>query len=343
MPLSGKLYTGIIDAISSAKRITICAHVRPDGDAVGSVLALSLMLSRIGKPNTKVCAAIDVKEVGLSSFLCDDWPKDECTLAAPSQAVALPCDLLVCLDTASVDRIPEPLRNLVGKVPTLVIDHHVTNPCYGTVNWVASAPATGELVTTLAKRAKWPMDQRVAEALWVAIITDSGRFAYDQTTPSTMRCAATLLEHGVRSAWINDRIYVQSNPNVIELRKRAMNSLEIWPNGIVASVTITARDFNETNSKKSDSEDIVDIPRMPCGNKIALFFYEVPGTEGTTRVSIRTRPPFDATWLACRHGGGGHIRAAGCDFPCPISSARSAIESEIDEWIRATPAINQSR
>ena len=330
---SAKPCSEILGAISSAKRITVCAHVRPDGDAVGSTLALALMLARDGTPGREVCAAINAREVGTSSFLFDDWPADECPVEPPARAATLPCDLLVCLDTASIDRLHEPLRAMVGKVPTLVIDHHATNPGFGNVNWIEPASATGELVAALAESAGWAMDRRIAEALWVALVTDSGRFAYDQTTPATLRCAAALLEHGVRSQWINDRIYVQASPNVIELRRRALNSLEIWPNGIVASVSITAHDFNETRSRKSDAEDIVDIPRMPNGNKIALFFYETPGTEGTTRVSIRTRPPFDATWLACRHGGGGHVRAAGCDLHCPISIIRERIEPEINEWI----------
>lgn len=334
MTLSQETFSEIIGAISSKKRITVCAHVRPDGDAVGSALAMALMLARDGTPGREVCAAINVKEVGAPSFLFDGWPADECPLEPPAKAATLPCDLLVCLDTASIDRIHEPLRRLVGKVPTLVIDHHATNPRFGTVNWVEAAPATGELVAAIAGRAGWAMDRRVAEALWVAIVTDSGRFAYDQTTPSTLRCAASLLELGVRSQWINDMLYVQAAANVIELRRRALNSLETWPCGIVSSVVVTARDFNETNSRKADAEDIVDIPRIPLGNKIALFFYETPGTEGTTRVSIRTRPPFDATWLACRHGGGGHVRAAGCDLRCPICDVRKAIEPEIMEWIR---------
>ena len=333
MMLSAKTAGELLAEFSKARRITVSAHVRPDGDAAGSLLAIALMLARIGDGKRReVRAAIDAGELGLSSFLLEGWPTDECPIVPTSEAAKLPCDLFVCVDTASVDRIPEPLRALVGKTRLAVIDHHVTNPRFGDVNWIAESPATGEMVATLARRAKWAIDRRIAEALWVAIVTDSGRFAYDQTSPSTMTCAAWLLRHGVRTAWINDRIYAQADTRVLELRRRAFNSLEIWPDGITASVTITARDFAETNSRKSDAEDIVDIPRSPRGNLIALFFYETPGKEGVTRLSIRTRPPFDATWLACRHGGGGHARAAGCDIPCPIPQAREIVAKEIAEW-----------
>lgn len=319
---------------SAAESVVVCAHLRPDGDAAGSVLALALMLARQGlRPGARICAAIDRDELGAMSFLCDDWPSDECPLLPPAKAARRRFDLLVCLDCASIDRLPAELRPLVGKVSTVVIDHHVTNTRYGELNWVSDTSSTGELVAALAARARWSMDRRIAEALWVAIVTDSGRFAYDSTRPATLMRAAALLRHGVRTAWLNDMIYAQAAPKAVELRRRAFNSLEVWPGGKVASVVLTARDFSETGCIKSDAEDVVDIARMPRGNLVALFFYETPGVPGVTRLSIRTRPPFDATWLALRHGGGGHTRAAGCDVAAPLAAAREIVAREVADWI----------
>ncbi|MGI6496300.1 MAG: DHH family phosphoesterase [Kiritimatiellia bacterium] len=333
--LSRAILDSIRSVVGAARHITVCGHVRPDGDAAGSVLALSLLLARLDDARREVRAAVDVSELGLSRFLYEDWPEAECALLEPAKAAAAPCDLLVCLDAASVDRLPKPLRPLAGTIPVLVIDHHVTNPRFGTVNWVADASSTGEMVALLARRMRWAMDRRVAEALWVAILTDSCRFSIDQTTPATLRIAAFLLSFGVRTAELNDRLYVQCDRGVMELRLRAYRSLEVSGDGRYASVAVTLRDFEETGCRKADAEDIVDIPRMPRGNRVAVFFYENPESPGLTCLSIRTRPPFDATEIALRYGGGGHPRAAGCSVSAPLKKARAAIGREIREWISA--------
>ena len=339
MTSSRSIFPRILDALRKARRVTVCAHVRPDGDAAGSTLALALMVARMGDAPREVCAAVDPDELGICRFLCDNWPRAECPLLPPAAAAARPCDLLVCLDTASVDRLPAPFRPLVGTVPVLVIDHHVTNPRFGSVNWVEDASATGECIARIARRARWPMDRRIAEALWVAIVTDSGRFAYDKTTPATLRAAAFLLRHGVRTAELNDRIFAQCSAQAIEVRRRAFASLEIAEGGRYASVTVTGQDFAEVGCTKSDVEDVVDIPRSLRGNLVAVFFYGTPGSPDTTHVSIRTRPPLDATEIALRHGGGGHARAAGCTVAAPIAAAKDRIGREIHDWLASQESL----
>ncbi len=269
------------------------------------------------------------EELGTPGFLegCE-------SLVPPAVAAASGCDLLVVVDCGAVDRLPEPLRALVGQVATVNIDHHRTNTRFGTHHWIdARASSAGEMVWRLARRAGWRLDRAAAEALWVALITDTGRFAYEQTRPATLRCAAELLRYGVRTAFINDQIYGQFDPRVLELRRRAYNSLEILNEGQVATVTLSARDFAETGSNKADADDVIEIPRAVRGNRVALFFYEAGREPNVTRLSIRTRAPLDATWLATRYGGGGHQRAAGCDLPWPLAQARAAIRPVIAEWL----------
>jgi phosphoesterase RecJ-like protein len=304
----------------------ITGHVRPDGDALGSALALGRLLQQQGVP---AVVSAEPGEVGSPGFLegCE-------AILPPATAAAGSCGALVALDCGALERLPEALQPLAGRVPVLNIDHHRTNSRFGAVNWIEErASSTGELIWRLSRRAGWPLDRAIAEALWVAVITDTGRFAYDSTRPATLVCGADLVRHGARTAMINDRIYGAFAHRVLELKRRAFNSLAVWRNGEVAVVSLTRRDFDETGCTKADAEDIIEIPRSLSDSRVALFFYEAGGQEHVTRLSIRTRPPLDATLLAGRYGGGGHARAAGCNVPAALPQATARVQQAVDEWI----------
>jgi phosphoesterase RecJ-like protein len=232
-----------------------------------------------------------------------------------------------------MDRLPEPLRPRAASARILNIDHHATNTRYGETNWVdARASCAGEMVWKLARKMKWPLDRASAEALWVALVTDTGRFAHDHTRPATLRFGADLLRHGVRTSFIDDRLYNLTNAGTMALRQRAYASLETWFDGRVALITLAREDFNETQTTKADAEDFVEIPRSLDTARVALFFYqnESPGVE-TTYVSIRARAPFDAARLAARFNGGGHLRAAGCNLEMPVADAKRAVQHALSE------------
>ncbi len=319
-----------MEALSGAESLLISGHVRPDGDALGSTLALGRLLTRHGNRIT-VCA--DPTLLGSPGFLSSCGP-----LVSPAKVAGNTYDLMVVLDCGAFDRIPEPLQPLARNVPLLNIDHHRTNSRFGAINWIdAAASSTSEMIWKLAKRAGWHLDRAVAEALWVGLITDTGRFAHDQTRPSTLRCGADLLKHGVRTAWINDRLYGFFSREVLELKRRAFNTLDAWRGGDVAVISLTDRDFSETGCIKADAEDVIEIPRSLAGSRIALFFYEGKPSEKVTRLSIRTRAPIDATTLAQRFGGGGHARAAGCTLNAPLAQAITCVKAAVDEWLDASP------
>ena len=133
----------------------------------------------------------------------------------------------------------------------------------------------------------------------------TGRFAYDSTSPTTLRAAGDLLKHGVRTAYINDILYCSFNTRATELKRRAWRSLHIWKNRKVAEVTLTRDDFREVRGTKAEAEDVIEIPRQVARNEIALFFYQIP--DRTHRRLHRTRAPWDAT-SRTRFGGGGTHR-----------------------------------
>ncbi len=316
----------LLGVISRAGSVLVTGHVRPDGDSLGCMIALSHLLNRAG---IKAVATADRQGLGGPGFLVGVEK-----LLSPAKAARQRFDLIISVDCGSFPRLPEEIQPLAAKLPVINIDHHLTNTLFGTWNWIEGrVSSTGEMIWRLARKAGWKLDAVAAEALWVAIITDSGRFAYDQTTPATLRCGADLLRYGVRTALINDKLYCSFSRISVELKRRAFRTLTVSEGNRIASVTLTGQDFEETGGTKADAEDVIEIPRSLIGNRVALFFYGTEESDAETRISIRTRAPLDATVLAKQFGGGGHARAAGCTLHEPLSQAKRTFQRAITKWL----------
>lgn len=246
-------------------------------------------------------------------------------------------DLLIALDNSSFTRMPPEVKAVAEKLPVLCIDHHVTNDgAFGTVQIVdPMASSAGELVWRFAKWNEWKLDQAIAEALWVALVTDTGRFAYDSTRPRTLRAAGDLLKYGVRTALINDILFGSFSRKSIELKRLAWRSLHVWKNRKVAEVSLSRDDFRAVRGNKADVEDVIEIPRMVAKNEIALFFYQIPDRTKETRCSIRTRGDWDATVLAAKFGGGGHRKAAGCTIKAPMGTAKRQMRAAVKDLLKS--------
>ena len=224
----------VVEALRRFRRVLITAHIRPDGDAVGSSIAMARMLKANGWEPT---VALSPLGMGPPKFLLD-----YATCVAPTNVKARDYDCALLLDCGGPDRLPDPLRDAVAKLPTCVIDHHATSKPYGIARWVVpDASSTGELVYRFAARWKWEIDLPTAEALWVALVTDTGRFAYSCTHPSTLRAAADLLARGVDSSAINDRLYLYASEGAVLLKRKAYDSLTTWFRGRVASPRAKSR------------------------------------------------------------------------------------------------------
>ena len=310
----------VIARLEAAERVVITAHVNPDGDASGSSLALALFMRARGKT---VRLAIPMNDLGAPGVLETFQSfRDDSPIETP--------DLFVCLDCATVPRLSLPeLRDKAGVWPTLNIDHHATNTRYGHLNYIIDDySSTGEVIYDIAKAAGWSIDRDIAEALWVAIVTDTGRFSYSSTSPSTLRCGADLLACGVRAPWLNDELFCIKDRKEQDIYLRALSSLETWYDGKVAVITLTERDYEETGCTKSCTETFADIPRSVRGSGIAVFLYRLPG-DPKTHASIRARPPYSACALAQVFGGGGHELAAGATLDMGIDDAKAAIKAEL--------------
>ena len=320
---AGKLLAG-------ARRILVSGHLSPDGDSLGSMIALTRLLRKAGY---EAYATADLNALGKPGFL--EGVKDLIPVRKLKQQKIF--DLFIAVDCASFERMPPEVRPVAEKLPKLCIDHHVTNDgSFADVSVVdAEASSTGEIIWRFAKWNAWKLDAAIAEALWVAIVTDSGRFAYDSTKTGTMRAAGDLLKHGVRTSLINDILYGTFSAKAIELKRIAWRSLHVWKNRKVAEVTLTRDDFRAVHGTKADAEDIIEIPRSVAKNEIALFFYQIPDRTRETRCSIRTRGDWDATVLAANFGGGGHVKAAGCTIKASMGTAKLQMRAAVKELLKS--------
>lgn len=313
----------VYGALACFHNVLITAHIRPDGDATGSCVALALLLKAHGWNPTVALSPIGM---GPPKFLLDYAP-----WIAPTNVRVKDYDCVVVLDCTGLDRVPDgPLRDAVSKLPVINIDHHVTHASFGVAHWVVpDASSTGELIYRFARKLKWEFTRQIAEALWVALVTDTGRFAYPCTRPSTLKAAAVLLAHGVDSSKINDRLYLYASEGAVLLKRKAYDSLDTWFKGMVAVICLTARDFKRAGVAKSEIEEVIDIPRSIPTAKVSIFFYETKDKPGITRLSIRTRgdtPGFSAASIAEHFGGGGHLLAAGCELKMPPKTAMAHVK-----------------
>ena len=325
--------------VAASRRILVSGHLSPDGDSLGSMIALSRLLRQAGHD---AVATADLNALGKPGFL--EGVGDLVPVRKLKRQRRF--DLLIAVDCGSFDRMPPEVRPVADKLPRICIDHHVTNDgSFADVSIIdPEASSAGEIVWRLAKWCEWPIDRAVAEALWVAMVTDTGRFAYDSTRPGTLRAAGDLLKRGVRTALINDIIYGTFSRKAVELKRIAWRSLHVWKNRKVAEVTLTRDDFRSVRGTKADAEDIIEIPRSVARNEIALFFYQIPDRTKETRCSIRTRGDWDATALAGMFGGGGHRKAAGCTIKGSMGTAkrqmRAAVKDLLKSACRKTMRIN---
>ena len=316
--------------LEGKRRILVSGHLSPDGDALGSMIALVRLLKGAG---FEAFATADVNALGKPGFL--EGVGEIIPVRKLKRQKKF--DLFIAVDCASFERMPPEVRPVAEKLPKICVDHHVTNDgSFADVSIVdPAASSTGEIVWRIAKWNEWKLDRAVAEALWVALVTDSGRFAYDSTKPGTLRAAGDLLKYGVRTALINDILYGSFTRKAIELKRIAWRSLHVWKNRKVAEVTLTRDDFREVRGTKADAEDIIEIPRSVAKNEIALFFYQIPDRTKETRCSIRTRGDWDATELAGRFGGGGHRKASGCTIKKPLATAKRLMRAAVKEMLKS--------
>ena len=313
----------VAEWLRTARRVLTICHENPEADALGSALAMSLLVEAGGGVATPVCAD-PMPE--MYAFL----PGMDRFRREPDPDVGY--DLLVVGDCGELERIGPVLeshRALFDRVPILDIDHHISNPRFGAVDWVdAASSATCEMVTLLAWRMEVPLtaaDGMLASALAAGIVMDTGNFQHPNVTPRTLVVAAALREAGADFSEIARRLY-RSKPNTqLLLFGRVLARMESDLDGRLVWSSLELADLTATGALAAESEGLIDLLSQSETSEAAILFKEVDG-NGSTRLSIRTRDGgVDATVLAGTFGGGGHAREAGATVPLPIAEARKVV------------------
>jgi bifunctional oligoribonuclease and PAP phosphatase NrnA len=293
-------------ALREHDRFLVVTHENPDGDALGSLLATTLTLRELGK---------DVEMyLGGSGAL----PREYAFMQLDGLRRSLPDDLerrvLVAVDCAKADRMgpdPEPVEraSLV-----LNIDHHHDNTRFGDVNLiVADASSTGEVLRDLIRELGVDLTPALAEPLYIALVTDTGRFQYTNTTPKSLRLAAELVEAGADVHAVFQQVYESVEFAKLKLLARALERARVLEGGLIIVSHLLRTDFAEVGAAEPYSEGIIDYLRAVEGAELAALIREPPRNDGPTRrVSLRASvDELDVSAIARMFGGGGHRQAAG--------------------------------
>ena len=322
-PYLGSVPDVVVERIRRARRVLAVSHENPDADTLGATLGVVRLVERSGGTADPVCTdpappLYDFLE-GIDRFRTD-----------PDPAAAY--DLLVVSDCATLDRVGavgERHRELFGRLPRVVIDHHASNDALGDADWIEPhAAATCEMVALLAVCLGVPLasDPALASALMAGIVMDTATFAHPNATPRTLAVSAALVEAGAPLSDISRRLYRSKPANQLRLFGRVLDRLETYDGGLVVGSTLLDADLEATGTEPPHSEGIIDLLAQAEGAEVAILFKEA---GDATRISVRTRPGgVDATVLTGLFGGGGHARAAGATVPLPVDQARDAVLAE---------------
>ncbi|MDR3216334.1 MAG: bifunctional oligoribonuclease/PAP phosphatase NrnA [Clostridiaceae bacterium] len=295
-------YQALSAALKNADSIGIFSHVSPDGDTIGSGLALYGALKALGKTVFIACADPIPQKL---LFL----PGAAAVTQNPPKA-AKPLDLAIAVDTASYERLGVFGHDFSRAKNTAVIDHHKSNPRYGKINIVVECAATAEIIYRILKENALLSDDAAA-CLFAGIVTDSGCFAFSSVTPETHAIAAELMNGFKFDAEnIIYNTYRAKSLQVFKLRNAVLSKCKFYNDGQIAVVSIFQSDLKDTGAGESDTEGIVTDGISIIGVEVAFSLTEMPNKQ--FKVSIRTKNYVDANDCAAAFGGGGHTRAAGC-------------------------------
>jgi len=316
-----KTYRRIADLIAASDTFIIASHVSPDGDAIGCELATYSVLKRLGK-SVKV-----VSEDGVPDNFAFLAGSDEVVTSAGE-----PADVAIVVDAAGLDRIGG-TGEVVGKCKEIVnIDHHRSNTSFGTINLVDStAGATAEIIYDLLVMLAGPLTTGEAEALFSAIMTDTGCFRFPTTSSRTLRIGADLLDLGAVPYHLASEIFWNKSASGMKLLSEALASLETTDGGRVATMDITMAMMDDSGADHFDTEGFANYPRLISGVLVGVLLRET--AESDFRVSLRSKETVDVNEIAQAFGGGGHQTASGFRIKGDLGQIKEKIRGEISRHI----------
>lgn len=308
--------TVIAEELRLGESFLVTSHVSPDGDAIGSLLAMRLLLLGMGK-NRIVCTTDDPVP-----FIYQ-WLPGAGTIVRPQQ-VTDSFDTVVVVDVAQKDRIGRVADLIHADANVVIVDHHLENHPFGNANFVdPSYAATGEIMVELFEAAAVDIGVEGAQCSYVATATDTGGFRFENTTPRTHLIVSRLLERGLNIAEISGRVFDTMVYPKFKLLKRVLDRVQVEADGKLATTCVTLRDLAETGAKSEDIDGLITFPRNIAGVQVAAMFREADAK--TTKVSLRARSGFNAAEFLKTFGGGGHAGAAGATLKMPLAQAQDEV------------------
>jgi phosphoesterase RecJ-like protein len=307
-------------ALRENQRFAVLGHVRPDGDALGSQLALGLSLRQLGK---------DVRVWNEEGMLEKYSFLPHANLLTKPPAEPEDVDVAIALDTAIQNRLGTALPSIKSAKVWINIDHHPSNPGYGDLVYIdPKSPATGQILFELFKSEKLPIDSGIAQNLYVAISTDTGSFQYPNTTARTFEIAAELVRAGVDVGRVSQLTYENYPRRRAELLRDLLGTMRFDANDRVASFSLSLATAKKLGVLPEDNEGLIDHLRAIHGVIVAVFFEELP--DGKVRVSMRSKSDKVNVCAICeKFGGGGHVLAAGARVRGTLAEVEKKILEEV--------------
>jgi bifunctional oligoribonuclease and PAP phosphatase NrnA len=313
-----------VEELRRGERFLLTTHEGPDGDALGSLLAMHKILTQLGKDSVMF---LDAKEFPLAveyRFL----PLAEVFHEPPADVIDR---VLVFLDCGNIDRMPVSFLRRDG-ARVINIDHHHDNTRFGTVNVVdTDASCTAEIVLEISHRLGAELTPEIASALYVALVTDTGRFSYENTDAAAHRMAAELIEAGVDVDDTYRRLYERVPIEKLQLVARALNKIERFESGRLTVTYIAVDDYEAAGADEGLVEGIIDHVRAIEGTTLAAVVRDkTDGGRSARKVSLRSSDrSVDVSAIARKHGGGGHPRAAGFGTDLPYDELIEILRAEV--------------
>jgi len=317
----GKMINKIIATINEGRSFLITSHVKLDGDALGSELAIYCMLKNIRKK------ALIYNE--------DDTPGHYAFLPAAGKIVHTldnisQFDVAFVLDCSELERVGDKAQE-IGKIKKIInIDHHISNNGFSPLKlWDGRASSTGELIFRLLEQMKCKLTPDICTNLYAAILTDTGGFRYANTTKDTLWAAGKLVAGGADPQWISENIYENDPPAKIKLLKKALETLSLDLPNQIGSLVVTRSALRETGASYEHTEGLVEIPRSVKGIAVSILYTQLE--DNSYKLSMRSKGNFDVEKIAKKFGGGGHANAAACRIKGNIETIKKDILKAINE------------
>jgi phosphoesterase RecJ-like protein len=328
--MTGEDFDAVASLLTSGRRFLLTGHRNPDGDSLGSALALAQALEANGKEarvvmrdrwSTSYDGMPGVASVEVSGSLPPDWPSG--------------WDAALVMECPEAERPGYPAL-LTGT--TVNVDHHPGNTRWATRNLVVEpAAAVGEIVADLLDRLEWPMTPGIATNLWVSLVSDTGSFRYGNTTARALALGARLVTEGVRPDVVNEFLFEARPMSTVRLEALVLGTLELHDEGRVALVSLPKRFLAESGANDADGEGLVNRARGIEGVKAAALVRE-SDEPGVFRCSLRSKGAVDVRSVAAARNGGGHRNAAGCRVSGSWDSAKADIARALAAAVAGEPA-----